>query len=158
MSAEHFPTNGGKKGTTTGIRQVAAATSKNTPAMPNSAAQVPVTTTIRIALVRARKSGWLSGMITGFRRFLYIAAVVAIWIGLCRFELIEAPLRNAGTLCISAVLFFFAMPCSIFLRMDQLLSDWSPSVRPDILLLVALPMVLLNFLLFGAVRGALRRK
>jgi len=101
-----------------------------------------------------KESHWLAGMKTAFRRFLWIAAFIFAWTGICYFEvLIGREYRAVISMLISVLLFFLAIPVSIVFRMDTLMADYAVESFRELALLLALPVVLLNFLFVGAVVG-----
>lgn len=107
------------------------------------------------------KPPWVRGVISAFRRFLFIAIPVVIWALLLLVDgILPERLLFGLTLAMVVVLFLLSIPLSILHRLDTILSavmDFSGSSR-SIALLVALCYVLVNFVVIGAIVGFVRGK
>ena len=96
-------------------------------------------------------SDWYEGGKAGLKVFFWIAAITFIWCLISYFELFTANFISSTTLLVSVILFAISIPTGIFLRMDILTTTYSTT--SEFSLLLALPIVMLNFVFIGAYWG-----
>jgi len=101
---------------------------------------------------------WKEGVITALRRFAYVAALVIIWCVVLYTGIAPEMLMGSLTLVLSVGLFILAMPLGLFVRLDNLIGEWSGLYSDIGGLLAALVVIGINFVIVGALAGFLRRK
>ena len=89
-----------------------------------------------------------------FQAFLYVAAVVGIWLAVMHFGIIDEGIAGSVTLVLGVLLFLLALPVSAVFHLDQVMLGQTDNSRA---LLIALCFVLLNFELIGIAGKAYRR-
>ena len=104
------------------------------------------------------KPKWVLGMAAAVRRFLYVAIPVCIWcVALIFEEALPQSLVFGLTNLIAVILFLLALPISALQRADLVLEKvYSFSGNSAIVgLLMLLGIMLVNFLIIGAIKGFL---
>ena len=96
-------------------------------------------------------SDWYEGGKAGLKCFYFVAGLTFIWCLISHFQLLSQNIISSITLVISVLLFAISIPTGIFLRMDVLTTTYSTT--NEFALLLALPIVMLNFVFIGAYRG-----
>ena len=105
------------------------------------------------AVVKKVDPAWFIGAKRAFKPFYWLAGLIVIWRVIAMFQLINPNIIASGTLLLSALMFVISIPMGIFLRMDVLATNYASNIAPESALILALPIVLLNFILIGAYRG-----
>ncbi len=121
----------------------------------------PARTEVQSASSRSDKpprkiAPWERGARTAFRRALYVAAPVFLWMILSLLDLISLSLSTNLSLCFSVLLYLLGIPLSILFGLDSFALEWAPESSNELIMLVFLVVMGLNFTLIGAVRGWLR--
>ncbi len=96
-------------------------------------------------------SDWYDGGKAGLKFFYFIAITTFIFCLISYFELLSPNIIAPVTLVFSVVLFVISIPTGILLRMDVLTTTYSTT--NEFSLLLALPIVMLNFVFIGAYWG-----
>jgi len=94
---------------------------------------------------------WYEGGKAGLKCFYWIAAITFIFCLISHFQLLSTNILGPITLIFSVVLFALSIPSGILLRMDVLTITYSTTT--EFSLLLALPIVMLNFVFIGAYWG-----
>lgn len=100
-----------------------------------------------------KNPAWFIGAKKSFKPFYWVAGIVVLWRVIAIFGLLEKNIIASGTLLLSALLFVISIPMGILLRMDVLATTYAINITPETALVLALPIVLLNFMLIGAYKG-----
>ena len=103
-------------------------------------------------------SVWKEGAFSGIRAFAYLAAMLGLWVIIARLEVFTLYKTDLISAYISVVLFLLAIPVGIFLRMDMVLGFFAFELASEIALLAVLPIILINFILWGIYLTYRRRR
>ncbi|MCB0324683.1 MAG: hypothetical protein KDD69_13970 [Bdellovibrionales bacterium] len=154
------PVNGAVPGQQ-GSKSKAPALSSDARAVPARTDSIDQAPAIRVTrkvfgITWTATSGWERGVQTALRRFQFVAGATFAWLVAAVFQLLPLPMIDASRLILSVVLFVLAIPTAIILRLDDFSKNWGADGYHNLVILVALLMVLLNFVAIGAVVGWLR--
>ncbi len=97
---------------------------------------------------------WRQGVKTALVRFGSFAGVVLIWCVLQASGIVPTGVSIPITLALSVIVFLLSIPTGLLFRMDNMMS-WGGTFGETGNMIVGLLVVLVNFILIGAVRGFL---
>jgi len=101
-------------------------------------------------------AAWERGARIGFKRSLYVAVPVLLWMLLSLLGLLSVSLNSNLVLCFSVLVFVLAIPLSILFGLHTFALNWAPESSNETIMLVFVLVLCLNFTLVGCLRGLLR--
>ncbi|MCC6221561.1 MAG: hypothetical protein IT291_10015 [Deltaproteobacteria bacterium] len=95
---------------------------------------------------------WKIAALKSLKAFLYVVALLAMWVVAERFELLPNEWIDIGKLILGLSLFILGLPLSLLFRVD-VLRHYGFANSDLAVLTIASSVVLLNFLLINGLRG-----